>query len=114
MTDKEVDEHEHEHEVMENGDEGNAMKSKHERANAAELEKVTDFQEETDNIKAASKERLDSIINEAQVAKKKVTVKKEDIQLIVDELELPRARAERKLVEHDGDVALALKDLMGF
>ena len=32
----------------------------------------------------------------------------------VDELELPRARAEKKLIKHDGDVMLALKDLMGF
>ncbi|VDD94090.1 unnamed protein product [Enterobius vermicularis] len=111
MPDKETDEHE-----QSNGEESNntTIKSKHDRANAADLEKVTDFQEESDSVKGVSREKLDSLISGAQVTKKKVVVKKEDIQLIVDELELPRARAEKKLIKHDGDVMLALKDLMGF
>ena len=111
MADKEVDDHEQEN-CDENGD--SAIKSKHDRANAADLEKVTDFQEDTDNVKGGLTEKLDSLISGTQVARKKVTLRKEDIQLIVDELELPRARAERKLIEHDGNVMLALKDLMGF
>nr|CDP91263.1 Bm141 [Brugia malayi] len=32
----------------------------------------------------------------------------------MDELELPRIRAEKKLIEHNGDIIAATKDLLGF
>lgn len=44
----------------------------------------------------------------------RVIIKKEDIQLIIDGLEVTRFLAEKKLVQHNGDVSAALKDLMGF
>jgi NACalpha-BTF3-like transcription factor len=41
-----------------------------------------------------------------------VTVNKEDIELIVAEMELSKERADRCLREHDGDVVAALTSLV--
>lgn len=39
-------------------------------------------------------------------------VKKDDLELIAQELEIPKARAEKALIEHHGDVAKALEALI--
>ncbi|MFH4974644.1 hypothetical protein AB6A40_001353 [Gnathostoma spinigerum] len=75
---------------------------------------VTDYHEDNDDRKEVSNEKLGSLINGPRKKKKVVNVRKEDIQMIVDELELPRIRAEKKLIEHNGDVIAATKDLLGF
>ena len=41
----------------------------------------------------------------------KVSIKKEDVDLIVEELEIPKAKAERTLREHQGNVVEALASL---
>ncbi|CAK5277212.1 unnamed protein product [Mycena citricolor] len=41
------------------------------------------------------------------------SIKKEDVELIVSEFELPKAEAERVLVEHNGNVRDALRTLTG-
>ncbi|VDM46164.1 unnamed protein product, partial [Toxocara canis] len=104
LADKDQDEHE---------GSKSATKNKHDWA-AADLEKVTDFHEENDNVKEVSNVKLDSLINGPQAASKVVNIRREDVQLIVDELELPRIRAEKTLIEHDGDVIAATKALLGF
>ncbi|EIN07007.1 hypothetical protein PUNSTDRAFT_71615 [Punctularia strigosozonata HHB-11173 SS5] len=39
-------------------------------------------------------------------------MKKEDVDLIVDELEIPRSHAERELSQNNGDVTKALESLI--
>ena len=41
----------------------------------------------------------------------KVSIKKEDVDLIVEEMEIPRSKAEKTLREHQGDVVKALATL---
>lgn len=41
----------------------------------------------------------------------KVSIKKEDVDLIADEMEISKARAERTLREHQGNVVEALASL---
>ncbi|VDK71688.1 unnamed protein product [Onchocerca ochengi] len=85
---------------------------------AADLEKVTDFNEDSDIGREVSNEKLDSLISgpsgSLRENRKIVNVRKEDVLLIMDELELPKIRAEKKLIEHNGDVIAATKDLLGF
>ncbi|KAK0427953.1 hypothetical protein QR680_010506 [Steinernema hermaphroditum] len=45
---------------------------------------------------------------------KTVNIKREDINLIVEQLELPKKFVERKLAENDGDAIKTMTDLMGF
>ncbi|KAJ7481098.1 hypothetical protein B0H11DRAFT_2024183 [Mycena galericulata] len=40
-------------------------------------------------------------------------IKREDVELIVSEFEIPKAQAERVLAEHKGSVVDALRALMG-
>ncbi|KAL4216644.1 hypothetical protein ACF0H5_024367 [Mactra antiquata] len=85
---------------------------------AADLEKVTDYVEEAEishqdigeAIRVANDEN-----NAKSVAKKekekelsKVKISKEDVDLIIHEMEIPRNLAERKLQEHKGNVVEAL------
>uniref|UniRef100_A0A9J2P265 Nascent polypeptide-associated complex subunit alpha-like UBA domain-containing protein n=1 Tax=Ascaris lumbricoides TaxID=6252 RepID=A0A9J2P265_ASCLU len=137
MVDKEQEEHElAEKDQDEREGAKSTAKNKHDWA-AADLEKVkflmapyghmffstyitlhllqvTDFHEDNDNVKEVSNVKLDSLISGPQAARKVVNIRREDVQLIVDELELPRIRAEKKLIEHDGDVIAATKSLLGF
>ena len=39
-------------------------------------------------------------------------IRKEDVELIVQELELPRSKAEKTLRQHHGDVVATLKALV--
>uniref|UniRef100_A0A915B402 Nascent polypeptide-associated complex subunit alpha-like UBA domain-containing protein n=1 Tax=Parascaris univalens TaxID=6257 RepID=A0A915B402_PARUN len=114
MVDKDQEEHElAEKDQDEREGSKSTAKNKHDWA-AADLEKVTDFHEDNDNVKEVSNVKLDSLISGPQAARKVVNIRREDVQLIVDELELPRIRAEKKLIEHDGDVIAATKSLLGF
>jgi len=85
---------------------------------AADLEKVTDYVEETEiapqNIADAMRAVSDRQAKEAaekQLLEKelsKIKILKEDVDLIVQEMEIPQSVAERKLREHRGDVVEAL------
>ncbi|VDI24206.1 huntingtin-interacting protein K-like [Mytilus galloprovincialis] len=102
-------------------DDSKKDKSKKHDSGAADLEKVTDFVEETE-ISAQSigdamnkltekktKERAEFIAREKELSKIKIS--KEDVDLIVLEMEIGRSLAERKLREHKGDIVEALVEL---
>jgi len=91
---------------------------KHDKAACADLEKITDYEEDKEisdknivdaisiiegqrneeNLRSAAKEKLLSMVK----------VKKEDIELIIKEMEVSHSIAERKLREANGDVVEAL------
>nr|XP_029718000.1 huntingtin-interacting protein K-like [Aedes albopictus] len=94
--------------------------SKHD-SGAADLERVTDYAEEKE---ISSKEITNAVSmfeekrnkeNEEKLAKEqelqKVQVKKEDIELIIREMEISRQKAEETLRVHRGDVVAALEAL---
>ncbi|KAI1728776.1 huntingtin-interacting protein K [Ditylenchus destructor] len=97
----------------EDKEEGQVEKDKH-RWDAADLEKVTDFHEDKDEMNEVSKESIGKLQSKTQAEAKKIVIRKEDVQVIVDELEVPRSIAERKLIKHEGNLKSALRDLMGF
>ena len=87
------------------------------------MEKVTDYAEEKE-IVSNSTDLSDAIANlrnkqAANAAEKlvrekelaKVQIKKEDVDLIMDQMEIPSAKAERTLWEHQGNVVDALMAL---
>merc|ERR1719312_2242441 len=99
-------------------------KAKQHDSGAADLEKVTDYAEEKE-ILSTGNELEDAIVairnkqalktaeklaRERELAK--VAVNKEDIDLIIDEMEVKRDRADRVLREHGGDVVSALTALI--
>uniref|UniRef100_A0A182PQA1 Nascent polypeptide-associated complex subunit alpha-like UBA domain-containing protein n=1 Tax=Anopheles epiroticus TaxID=199890 RepID=A0A182PQA1_9DIPT len=95
--------------------------SKHD-GGAADLERVTDYAEEKEitshNLcsNAATlfedkrnKENEEKLAMEREL--QKVQVKKEDIELIIREMEITRSKAEQTLRVHRGDVVAALEAL---
>ena len=100
------------------------MKAKQHDSGAADLEKVTDYAEDkeivsTDNgfeeaIVAIRKKqeqmKADKLARERELAK--VPIKKEDVELIMTEMEILEDRAVRTLREHGGNVVLALTALV--
>lgn len=89
---------------------------------AADLEKVTDYAEE----KEISAGDLNNAMNAISDKRKKdaelkaerekmlasVKVKKEDVDLIVNEFEIAKSKAERVLKEHNADLVAALSSLI--
>ncbi|XP_028256876.1 huntingtin-interacting protein K [Parambassis ranga] len=95
-----------------------AEKPRKHDSGAADLERVTDYAEEKE-ISSSDLETAMSVIGDRrsreQKAKQerekelaKVTIKKEDVELIMSEMEISRAVAERSLREHMGNVVEAL------
>ncbi|XP_034988052.1 huntingtin-interacting protein K [Zootoca vivipara] len=95
-----------------------AEKPRKHDSGAADLERVTDYAEEKE-IQSSNLETAMSVIGDRrsreQKAKQerekelaKVTIKKEDLELIMNEMEISRAAAERSLREHMGNVVEAL------
>jgi len=88
---------------------------------AADLEKVTDYAEEkeistqdvADAISAIGDRRNQAALEKQAREKEllKVSIKKEDVDLIVKEMEISRAKAERTLRENHGNVVNALISL---
>jgi len=88
---------------------------------AADLEKVTDYAEEkevyTADLSGAmtiigdrrNKEVAEKMAKERELLK--VSIKKEDVDLIMREMEISRTLAERTLREHHGNVVEALVSL---
>ncbi|XP_071444274.1 huntingtin-interacting protein K [Hetaerina americana] len=89
---------------------------------AADLEKVTDYAEEkeisaSDAFTGAmtligdrrNKEAAEKMAKERELLK--VSIKKEDVELIVKEMEIPRSKAEHTLREHHGNIVEALISL---
>ncbi|XP_070547108.1 huntingtin-interacting protein K-like [Ptychodera flava] len=98
-----------------------SSKAKKHDSGAADLEKVTDYHEETE---IATQDMVDVMnkfgerIRQEKAAKaqreqdlSKVKVKKEDVDLIVNEMEISKSKAERVLREHNGDIVATLTSL---
>merc|ERR1712154_253243 len=89
----------------------------------ADLEKVTDFVEEEEisagnlaaaiNLVSSRQDQESSAKKEKEKELSKVKVCKDDVALIVKEMEISPAVAERKLKEHQGNVVNALLELTG-
>jgi len=86
------------------------VREKKHDAGAADLERVTDYAEETE-ISTSDISGVMGIIGKevaGRMAKEsellKVHIKKEDVQLIVQELEISEEKAERALREHGGNL----------
>jgi len=100
------------------GDQNTRKAAKHDSVRAADLEKVTDYVEEkemhSEQLSDAMRLVNDRITEEVNVKRLKeielasVKINKEDIDLIVHEMEIPRTAAERALREHKGSVFDAL------
>lgn len=67
---------------------------------------VTQFTEESDEMGEVSKESLGNLKVQPESNANKIIIRKEDIQLIMDELGVPKYVAERKLVENAGDLKI--------
>ncbi|KAK7791178.1 hypothetical protein R5R35_005385 [Gryllus longicercus] len=88
---------------------------------AADLEKVTDYAEEKEICSAdlsgamtiigdrRNKEAAEKMAKERELLK--VSIKKEDVDLMMREMEISRGLAERTLREHHGNVVEALVSL---
>lgn len=88
---------------------------------AADLEKVTDYVEEsevnTENMAEAV--NLIGVRRSQETAERekrrkeldKVTIRKEDVELIMNEMEIPKTQAELTLRENNGDIVKALTAL---
>ncbi|KAK3599758.1 hypothetical protein CHS0354_037239 [Potamilus streckersoni] len=110
-----------EEEQIDVDDESNEPKgkkaAKHD-SGAADLEKVTDYHEEAEisapqigealNVVSTRKKEESTAMQEKEKELSKVKINKEDVDLIVQEMEIPRTQAERKLREHKGNVVEAL------
>nr|XP_039252093.1 huntingtin-interacting protein K-like [Styela clava] len=95
---------------------------KHDAESAADLEKVTDFAEEkeisgTDLTSLLAnlgterqKKKILQLEREKELAK--VPIKKEDVELIINELEVTKQNAERTLRENGGNLVAALTALV--
>jgi len=108
---------------MENdGNDSTAKSSNKHNSGAADLEKVTDYAEEKE-ISAGDALEAFNVINdkrkqEADLKEQRekhlasVKVKKEDVELILNEFEITKIKAERILKENNGDLSAAMKTLI--
>ncbi|XP_046340429.1 huntingtin-interacting protein K-like [Haliotis rubra] len=107
-------------EIEENEDkkEGKSKKVAKHDSGAADLEKVTDYVEETEisaqsisdamRVVNVSKAKEASERQERERELSKVKINKDDVDLIVNEIEIGRIQAERVLREHKGNIVEAL------
>jgi len=79
-----------------------------------EPEVIVNFADGLSYSKAKLEEAMLAILDKTPVRPPKAAAayKKEDVDLIVNELEIPRARAEKALSENDNDVQKALRSLV--
>ena len=113
----------HVREEGEGGEENEEAKQKkgHDKAANVDLERITDYAEDTE---VANKDIVNAVSliegrrseeQEQKTAREKhlasVKIKKEDIELIVREMEVSTSAAERCLRESEGDVVAALISL---
>jgi len=103
------------------GDENQPKVRKHD-AGVADLEKVTDYVEETEIASSAIGDALESVgktaLREQQTKAQRaqelarVKINKDDVDLIMSEMMVNRSVAETKLREHRGSVVDALTELV--
>jgi NACalpha-BTF3-like transcription factor len=107
---------------MANESDNAAKTSKQHNTGAADLEKVTDYAEEKEISAGDALEAFNAINDkrkqEADLKEQKekqlasVKVKKEDVELILNEFEITKLKAERILKENNGDLSAAMKTLI--
>ncbi|CAF2487868.1 unnamed protein product [Rotaria sp. Silwood2] len=100
----------------------NTIQKKEDAKVEKELDRVTDRVDEEDlgseNIGNAlttindKRHRDESKRKAEQAVLANVKIRKEDVELIIQELELPRSKAEKILRQHRGDVVATLKALV--
>ncbi|CAI2310570.1 unnamed protein product [Caenorhabditis sp. 36 PRJEB53466] len=79
-----------------------------------ELSKVSDTRDEKDDQDLQlNPDALGNLFNSSAPARPKINIKKDDLQLIMNELELSEATVRSKLIETNGDVKAALRSLCG-
>ncbi|GAV01933.1 hypothetical protein RvY_12565 [Ramazzottius varieornatus] len=102
--------------VDENDEEPQAKLDKASAQNAADMEKVTDYSEEKEfSARGNASAVLSNVASEqAKTAKGPVviTLKKVDIDALVDNFDLKRMYAERLLKKHGGDMRKAVHELL--
>ncbi|CAQ35034.1 Nascent polypeptide-associated complex subunit alpha-like UBA domain-containing protein [Caenorhabditis elegans] len=76
------------------------------------IPEVSDTREEKDDLKLNT-DALGNLFNASAPARPKINIKKEDLQLIMNELELQEGTVRAKLIETNGDVREALRSLCG-
>merc|ERR1719356_1705630 len=100
------------------------IKEKKHDSGVADLEKVTDYAEDKEILstgneleeaivairKKQEQKKAEKLARERELAK--VPIKKEEVELIMTEMEIPKDKAERTLREHGGNVVLALTALV--
>ena len=113
--------------VVENGaneveNESQPLQKTHAAEASTDLERITDYEEDKEvssqDIANAvsliegrhSEERMEKAKREKELAQVKIT--KEDVDLIVDQMEISQILAEKSLREHKGDVVEALVSLL--
>ena len=95
-------------------------RSKSHKQESADLERVTDFAEETELAVNANNLRAINLIEEQRVKENqareeelaKVVITKDDVDLIIKELEITKQQAELALRQSSGDVVQALVSLL--
>ncbi len=104
------------------GDESQPLKKTQAAEASTDLEKITDYEEDKEissqDIANAvsliegrySEERKEKAQKEKELSQ--VKIKKEDVDLIVDQMEISQILAEKRLREHKGDVVEALVSLL--
>ncbi|KJH46390.1 hypothetical protein DICVIV_07558 [Dictyocaulus viviparus] len=75
---------------------------------------VNVVEEEKDDLKMSSDALGKIIANPQQPRQKVVNIKKDDLEMIMHELELSKSVVEKKLIEVNGDPIAAIKNLIGF
>ena len=107
---------------MANESDNTSKTSKQHNTGAADLEKVTDYAEEKEISAGDALEAFNAINDkrkqEADLKEQRekqlasVKVKKEDVELILNEFEITKLKAERILKENNGDLSAAMKALI--
>lgn len=93
------------------------MQAKHD-SGAADLEKVTDYVEESEvntenmaeavNLIGTKRSQEDAAKERRKQELDKVIIRKEDVELIMKEMEIPESQAELTLRENNGNIVEAL------
>ncbi|CAJ0942168.1 unnamed protein product, partial [Mesorhabditis belari] len=81
---------------------------------AADLEKVTAMSSNEDEKEVEVLGNLERLIEAPMEKKATIKLKKEDVQTIIDELLVSKLRAEKELLNAEGDLKKALRSLTGF
>ena len=77
---------------------------------AADLEKMVEENAEKDDLRTDGAGNVDHLKVDIT---KSISLRAEDVKLLIDEFELKRGQAERYLIKHRGDISGALRELIG-